>query len=483
MKGIPCVHRIKVLSEEQLAMIHEASLKLLERTGIRFDSADARARLLRCGALPHYSRKSVLTFPRSVVEDAITRVPRKVRYYARDPRWDIEYDGEHMFTYAGGGDPKMVDLDSGQVRPSTYSDIEMAACLGDALENCRFAAGLVEPTDVPPQMTGIKSVEAMMRNSVKPISSHAFDRQTVDFLAKMGACVAGGAEALRRRPLISLGGSPSSPLTYSEKMCDVLIRSAELGIPYSIVPCPICGETGPMTLSGSLAQQNAELLAGLVLLQSIDASLSTVYSGRVCVMDPRSGRDLWGTPEQCLAGVAMVQIARKYGMVSDVCGMNSDIPGWGLQMGLERMMTVLVPALAGAESVSGIGTGWEGASSLEAMVIDDEILNDVARLMRGIDVDEATLGVDVVDRVGHMGSFLAQPHTMEYLRKGEVRISELWDKRTSEAAAREGRRAVEEVARERVKAILKEHVPEPLDRDVDRAMTQVVKEAQRALVG
>ena len=482
MSGIPCVHHIKVLSEEQVDQIHEASLRMLERTGIRFDSEDARSRLLRAGASQHDSRRSVIRFPRSLIEDAIEKVPRKIAYFARDPAWDIEYDGEHMYSYAGGGDPKMIDLDTGQIRPSTYADIEMAVRLGDALENCWFAANIVEPTDMPPEMTSIKTAEAALRNSVKTVSTHAFNGPTVDFLARMGACVVGGEEDLRRRPLISLAGSPSSPLTYSQHICETLIRSAELGVPYSIVPCPICGGTGPMTLSGSLAQQNAELLAGLVLMQSIDRDLPTVYSGRVCVMDPRSGRDLWGLPEQCLAGVAMVQLARRYRMVSDVCGMTSDVPAWGLQMGLERMMTVLLPALAGAESVSGIGGGWEGASSLEAMVIDNEMMNDVGRLMRGIEVDEARLGTDVVDSVGHMGNFLAQRHTMDYLRKGEYRMSGLWDKRTSQAAARSGRKELQEVARERVRAILREHVPQPLDREVDRDLSQIVKEAQKALV-
>lgn len=482
MKGIPCVHHIKVLSEPQLEMIHEATLSLLERTGIRVDSEGARSRFLRAGASLHDSRKSVVRFPRSLIEDAITRVPRRIVYHARDPEWDIEYDGEHMFPYAGGGDPKMIDLDTGRVRPSTYSDIETAVRLGESLEHCRLAANIVEPTDVPPELSSVKTVEAALRNSVKPVSSHAFNGPTVDFIARMGACIAGGEEEFRKRPIIQLAGSPSSPLTYSEHMCETLMRSAELGIPYSIVPCPICGATGPMTLSGSLAQQNAELLSGLVLLQSIDANLPTVYSGRVCVMDPRSGKDLWGIPEQCVATVAMVQLARRYRMVSDVCGMTSDVAGWGLQMGLERMMTVLFPVLAGAESMSGIGGGWEGASSLEAMVIDNEIMNDVARLVRGIEVDEARLGLDVIDNVGHMGNFLAQRHTMEYLRRGEYRASGLWDKRTSQAVAREGSRSLLDVARERVRTILKEQTPKPLERDVERALSQVVKEAQRTLV-
>jgi trimethylamine--corrinoid protein Co-methyltransferase len=301
-------------------------------------------------------------------------------------------------------------------------------------------------------------------------------------MVKMCECVLGGEEAFRKRPLLSLASSPSSPLTYAEHVCDVLIRSAERGVPFSLVPCPIAGETGPMTLSGSLAQQNAETLGGLVLLQSVDPRLATTYCGRVCIMDPRSGKDLWAVPEQLLASAAMVQIARKYRMVSDISGMTSDIHRWDVQMGLERMMTVLVPFMAGADSISGMGGAWEGASSLEMMVIDNEIWNDIERLSRGFQVDQESLAQDLVDRVGPMGSFLSVPQTMKAIRAGEFRVSPLWDKRVSDKAAREGARTLQESAREKAKQILKEQVPEALDRDVLEGISRIAKEASKELI-
>jgi trimethylamine--corrinoid protein Co-methyltransferase len=199
-------------------------------------------------------------------------------------------------------------------------------------------------------------------------------------------------------------------------------------------------------------------------------------------MDPRSGRDLWGVPEEGLVSAAMVQIARKYHMVSDSNGMASDITRWDMQMGLEQMMTVMMPALAGTDSISGLGCGWNGASSLEMMVIGDEVFEDVARMLRGVRIDEGSLAVDLVDKVGHMGSFLTEPHTMDSIRSGEVRISRLWDKRSPEMAARDGFKPIQETARDTVRRILREHEPEPLDRDVVRGIGQVVKDASRTLL-
>ena len=458
MKGIKLDPNIKlrVLTGDQIQAIHEATLKILEITGVRFDSEDARKRLLRAGCISHPKRKRVVTFPRTIVENAVSKVTHRNIYYGRDRKSDIEYDGEHMFPYSGGGDPKMIDLDTGSVRPSTYEDVETAVRLGESLENSYYASSLVMANDVPPGMVVLKTFEASLKNSIKPISQYAPNKANLDFLLRMAACVAGGLEELRKRPLLSVSGSPSSPLTYGENNCEVLLMSVENGIPFQPVPCPICGETGPMSIGGAIAQQNAEILSGLVLIQTVTTELATLYSGRVCFMDPRTGRDLWGTPEEALVSASLVQMARRYGMVSDTNGMSSDITRWDMQMGLECMMTGLVPALAGAESISGIGGGWEGASSLEMMVIGNEVFNDISRFLNGFDVDEGTMGIDLIDKVGQMGSFLAERHTMDNLHKGEIRVSSLWDKRTASSARKEGFKSLQESARERVKSILRE---------------------------
>ncbi|UCE80621.1 MAG: trimethylamine methyltransferase family protein [Methanobacteriota archaeon] len=485
MKGISLNmnSRLKVLTDDQIEMIHEASLEILERTGVRYDSRDARKRLLDAGAEDHPTRKGVIVFSRPMVEDAIRKVSRSNVFPARDRRWDIHYDGEHMFPYAGGGDPHIIDLESGRQRPSTYADVEMAARLGDALENCHFASSLVMANDVPPELLVLKTMEATMKNSGKTAGGYARDKDTVDYLVKMWVCVSGGVEELRKRPLFSLSGSPSSPLTFSTQNCEVLLRCVEYGIPYSIIPCPICGETGPVTLSGALAQQNAEQLGGIMLVQTITTGLPTIYSGRVCVMDPHSGRDLWGCPEGALLSAALVQMAHRYGMVSDTNGMSSDITRWDMQMGYDHMMTGLLPALAGADSISGLGSGWEGASSLEMMVINNEVFNDIARIMRGIRVDEGSLAIDLIDRVGHMGNFIAERHTVDNLRKGELRVSSLWDRRSSDRAVREGFKPIQETAKDHIRRLLKEHEPEPLDRDVEYGIDQVIREAAKKLLG
>ncbi len=482
MQGVYNPGRLKVLTEEQVEAIHEASLRILERTGVRFDSPEASRRLKEAGAVPRRDRNNVLTFPRSVVEGAIRKIPFYGTYCARDSKNDVTFDGQHTFAHALGGNPAILDLETGRIRSSTLRDVETATRLQDALKNCHTASNLVVATDVPAPLLVIKTLEAMIRNTSKCVPGYALRVPEVDVLLDMGAAVVSGREALRKRPIFTLYGSPSSPLTYDEHVSDVILRAVENGIPVDIVPCPIGGGTAPLPLAGGLAQQNAELLAGVVLLQTVDPKIPSQYSGRLSFLDLRSGKNVWGLPELALASAATVQIAHRYHMTADVYGVTTDANAWGLQIGLERMIAALPPALAGADNLSGIGGAWENAASLEMMVIDDEIYEDVFRVIRGIELDEERLALDVIDKVGPMGNFLAQRHTMKYLREGDLRNSPLWDKRTMDKAVAEGIRPIQDVARERALRLLTDHVPTPLDPDVDRELSRIVAERSKELL-
>jgi trimethylamine--corrinoid protein Co-methyltransferase len=476
-RGVKSKFRLNVLSKEQIERIHEATLVLLERTGVRFDSEDAVARLLARGASRHDSRKNVLTFPRGLVEESLKKIPRYLTCYGRDPQKDVRFDGETTFSHTEGGNPNMLDMESSVVRMATVKDVQQATALADALENCHTVTTFVVATDVPGPLVVMKTMEAIMRNTSKPLSGYALKKDEVDFLFRMGSSLAGGDDAFRKRPLVSVYGSPSSPMTY-----DAMSRSAELGIPVDIVPCPICGGTAPQTLAGGLAQQNAETLGGIMLVQATNDKIPVSYSGRLTFLDPRTGRNIWGLPEMALTSAATVQMAHRYGLAADVYGVTADASSWGTQLGIERMMMAVVPALAGADGLSGIGGLWNNACSFEMMMIDHEIYSQVFRILQGIEVDDDTLALDIIDKVGAMGNFMGQMHTLNHLRKGELRLSPLFDKRPYEKAANDPR-FLHENARARIKKLLAEHTPAPLDRDQNAELTSIAKEAERKLLG
>ena len=481
MQGVKCGYRLKVLTDDQVDTIHEASLKILEKTGVRFDSEKAHARLLKAGAVKHPTRANVLTFPRSMVEDAIKKIPHYAKACARDPKNDMVFDGETMYAHSLGGNPLMRDMDTGEHRMSTLKDVQDATRLMDALPFCHSISNLVVATDVPPDVLPVKTMEAMMKNTTKCVSGYALDEDTVDIMVKMWACVTGGVEELRKRPLFSVYGSPSSPLTWDKHASEVMIRGAEYGAPVDLVPCPICGGTAPVTLAGGLAQQNAEMLSGVMLVQTVDPKIPNQYSGRLSMMDLRTGKNIWGVPEMALASAATVQIAHKYNMIADVYGVTADGNQFDMQMGIERVLGALLPAAAGADNLSGIGGAWDNAASYEMLVIDNEIFANVFRAVEGIKVDDQHLALDIIDKVGPMGNYLAQMHTMKNIK--EIRQSPLFDKRNPDKAKAEGVRPVQDVARDMAKKILKEHQVTPLDKDQDRQLVAVVKEAEKKLIG
>jgi trimethylamine--corrinoid protein Co-methyltransferase len=261
-----------------------------------------------------------------------------------------------------------------------------------------------------------------------------------------------------------------------------MLKGAEYGLPVDIVPCPISGGTAPITLSGGLAQQNAELLGGVMLIQTVSTKMPIMYCGRLSILDLRTGSNIWGVPEMAMVSAATVQIAHKYHMTADVYGVTTDTNSWDMQTGIERMEAAIVPGLAGADSLSGMGGMWGNSCSFEMLVIDNEIYADVFRTIRGFEVDDEHLALDIIDKVGHMGNFLSQPHTMKYLRLGEVRNSPLFDKRTSDRTKRDGFKALQTVAKEKAKKILKEHVPTPLDKGIERDLDKVIKEESKKLL-
>jgi trimethylamine--corrinoid protein Co-methyltransferase len=415
-----------------------------------------------------------------MVEESIKKIPRFGTSYARDPKNDHVFDGEHTYAHCLGGNPSMMDIDTGEVRMSTLKDVEDATRLMDALPYCHGISNLVVATDVPPQVLPIKTMEAMLKNTSKCVSGYALDEDTVDLMAKMWSCITGGLEELRKRPLFSVYGSPSSPLTWDKHASEVMIRGAEYGAPVDLVPCPICGGTAPITLAGGLAQQNAEMLSGVMLVQTVDTKISSQYSGRLSMLDLRSGKNIWGVPEMALVSAATVQIAHRYNMVADVYGVTTDVNMWDMQLGLERMMAGLLPAAAGADYLSGIGGAWGNAASYEMLVIDNEIYASIFKATEGFKVDDEHLALDVIDKVGPMGNYLAQMHTMKNIK--EIRISPLFDKRTEDKAKKEGIRPLQDAARDVAKRILKEHQPMPLEKDQAADLDATVKEATKILM-
>ncbi|HFD38998.1 MAG TPA: hypothetical protein ENJ31_04005 [Anaerolineae bacterium] len=285
--------------------------------------------------------------------------------------------------------------------------------------------------------------------------------------------------------MLTLSVSPISPLTFSADIAASIVEIARQSIPFGPLPCPTAGATAPLSLAGALAQQNAEVVAAIVLAQAVQPGLPIIYCGRLAMMEPRTGASVWGGVELGLASAATVQLGHRYHLPVNVYGFSTNAHGLEIQNGYERALNAAIPALAGADELSGIGEMAAGIMGAYAqMVCDDEIAASVRRLRQGFAVDDEALAVDVIARVmGGSRNFLGQRHTARYLRAGELFLTRLAERRGWEEWQKDGRQGMAERAQAEAERLLAEHQVPPLTANQERELDDLLAEAQRLLGG
>jgi len=238
-----------------------------------------------------------------------------------------------------------------------------------------------------------------------------------------------------------------------------------------------------MSLAGSLAQQNAEVLASVVLAQLVRPGLPIIYCGRLAMMEPRTGISVWGGVELGLASTGTVQISHRYGLPVNVYGLSTNSHVLDLQNGYERALNAIIPALAGADELSGIGEMEAGVmGSYAQMVCDNEIALSIGRVRRGFVADEEALAVEVIATVMNgPRNFLGQRHTVRYLRAGEILHTHLSERRTWEEWDRTGRDNIAERAQAEAERLLAEHQVPPLTEEQERELEKIMQEAAKEL--
>lgn len=319
-----------------------------------------------------------------------------------------------------------------------------------------------------------------MVNTTKPIRGPGTQTaREVRLLAEMAdiACPELGRKAL------TVGISPISPLTFPDSIVDAMLETARRDMILGPLPCPIMGATAPLSVAGSVTPQNAEVLASIVLVQLVTYGLPVIYRGRLSLMDPHTGLSVWGSPEIGVISAAAVQTAHCYGLPVDVYGLSTSSYVHDIQSGYERAFGALIPVLAGADEIPGVGEmdGGVNSSPLQ-LIIDDEILASIKRIRRGVTVDQDALALSVVDKVmNSTGNFLTEMHTVRHLRGGEVMAAGLAERRSWEEWDQAGRDDMADRAQAEAERPLAEHEVPPLTEDQERELDGVLRAAEREL--
>ncbi|MBN2549849.1 MAG: trimethylamine methyltransferase family protein [Anaerolineales bacterium] len=467
--------QLSVLTLEEVAAIHQATLRILGEVGLVLAHGESREILAGGGAKVRGER---VLLPAALVEQCITKAVKKVTLRGRGGEVKTLGDGSlHWHNLGGARD--IYDARSGQRRRALLQDVRDSARLLDALPGATTITPFFTPLDVPGALMSLAMYRHAIPNTTKPLQGPGVQTAAeVRFAVRMAEVVGPPGEVL------SLSVSPVSPLNLPDDMAEAIIEVARQGIAFAPLPCPTAGTTAPFSLAGALAQQNAEVLACVVLAQLVHPGLPMIYCGRLAMMEPRTGLSVWGGVELGLVSAATVQLAHYYDFPVNVYGFSTNAHTLDIQSGYERSLNAVIPALAGADELSGIGEMEAGVmGSYAQMVCDSEIAAGIRRLRRGFVVDDDSLAVEVVAAaMDGTRNFLSQRHTSRYLRAGEVLLTQLAERRSWETWEQEGQVGMAERAQAEAEHLLATHQPAPLSEDQDRQLDEIMLEAKSRLV-
>ncbi len=469
---------ISFLAKDEIEDIHNASLEVLENTGIRTASKEAIDILRQAGANVDYA-KNQATIPRNLVEEALRRAPKTIKLCARDPKYDFVLNKKEPHFTTSGFAPYITDWETGERRLSTSEDLARWIRVVDYLNNLHLTWMSVVANDVPAPMRGLIELVTALRNTGKHVEPEAFDAREAQYEIEIAAAIVGGKEQLKKRPIISAIQSPISPLRYEKGSIEAAIEFAKAGVPVVSLTMPLAGETSPVTLLGTAVITNAENLGNLVILQFASPGAPVIYGASSTVASPRTGACMIGAPERSMIHMALAELTHYYELPCMLAGGNSDSKTPDMQAGFEKAMTLTTLILMrGVDIVDGLGA-IDSANTMcpEALVIDNEIASGVMRACRGFEVNDDNLALDVIHEVGPGGIFLGQKHTLKHY-KTEIWLPEISDKNTYETWQKMGSKPMDKVAKEKVKEILATHKPAPISEDVEKEISQILNRAE-----
>jgi trimethylamine--corrinoid protein Co-methyltransferase len=467
--------RVQFLSDEQLVTMQEATLHILEEVGVKFPSEKALAIFADHGAEVDHQTQ-VVKIPRALVFKAMATVPRYFQVGARDPVCDFHLqEGATYFTTDGCG-VETVDLETRQRRPSCKADVGMMARVADYLSSIAFYWPMVSAQDHG-TTAPLHELDASWNNTVKHVQSETLMGELpARYALEMATVIAGSREELRRRPLFSLVLCTIAPLVQDAEGIDGALALAEAGIPVAFLAMPTLGTTSPATLAGALAVGDAEIISGTVLLQLASPSAPVSHSIMHGWADPRSGTYV-PYPVDARCRYAEVDMAHHWGMPAfgGAFGTESHEPGtW--QAAADVALDPLMIGLAGAEWVTGMGLNRSFTLLYpESIILDDELYHRARYALLSMEINAEALALDVIEHVSPGGHFLREKHTRKHMRS--AMIPGLAHQPGSDGKYRDPL----EVAREKVKWILDNHQPPPLEAAQQAELARILATADREL--
>jgi trimethylamine--corrinoid protein Co-methyltransferase len=468
----PKVH-LDILSEAEVRQIHTATLEVMESVGVRFPSLKALDILEAHGAKVD-RQTMVAKIPGQIVEEYLAKAPPTYTLAAIDPALDLPLDGNHSHLGTDGCGVEIIDAFSGERRMTIKRDVQDVARVADYLEAIAFHWLPISAQDCPPQSRSLHELEAVWSVSKKHLQTETIvNEREMRAAIEMAACMVGGREALRKRPVLSIMQCTISPLAHDGGSLEAGLVAAEAGLPIGYMTMASCASTGPVTLAGNLVVGNAEVLGALALMQMAYPGCPVYYAAAQTATDLRTGGYTGGGPEDFLFGAATNVLADFYKVPLSMgaYATGAKEPDW--QAAVDNSLSAFMAVSTLSDMLLGAGL-LHGSRilSYEMLLMDSEIWSILHALYQGIAVNAETLALDTIREVGPGGSFLAHKHTRKHMRERwqpsliDRRPYNIWEEK------RDGAR---DWAREKAQQILRDYHPAPLDPALQKELQRIIK--------
>ena len=469
--------KLDILSPEDVQRIHEATLQVIETTGIRFPSEKALDIWEKNGATVD-RHSMVVKAPKELIEDAIKRCPPDYTLAARDQNQDLPLDGNHVFIGTDGCGVQIIDLHTGELRTTRLQDVADIAKIADTTEEIGFHWVPVSAQDKPAESRGLHELKAVWENSTKHVQTESiYNEAEAHAAVEMATLIAGDVETLRKRPPLSIMQCTAPPLGHDGGSLDAALIVAGAGIPVGFMTMTSCLTTAPATLAGNLTVGNAEVISAAALIQLAHPGAPFFYAAAQTSSDLRSGAYTGGGPEDYLFGAATNVLANFYNMPLSMGSFATGAkePNW--QAGIDNSLSTFMACVSMSDMLLGVGL-LHGSRiwSYAQMLMDCEIFDIIHSMMKGIEVNDETLALDVIHNVGPHGNFLSQKHTLKHMR--DLWVPKFIDRRPYEIWQEKGDNAPD-WALAKAREIHKTHQPEPLDPQISREFSKIIASVEK----
>ncbi len=474
---------LSLLKRDEINVIIDFAKKLLDEVGVKIWNDEALEILKQNGADVNFKQK-IAKIPTHLLEEAVHKAPKSISLYTRDGKSNYLMGNNNVFFIPGSTAVKVIDRNTGAARASTTQDLVEFVRLVEGLDHIQLQSTAIIPMDVPEKLADRYRLYIVLCNSNRPVYTGAFTIDGAIDMKDMLLAVSGDEDNLAKMPRAVFVCCTSPPLKWSDLTSQNLMDLAIYNIPISVIPVPMVGLAAPPTLAGALIQHVAEVFSGIVLTQLIKPGCPVFFGGSPAPVHQKSSACLLGSIEAAMLDVAATQIAKTFSLPTDFyAGLtNSNIVDE--QSTAEAAMGMMLAAIAGINMIEGAGMiEFESCQSFEKIVIDNEIAGYIYRFLKGIDVKDETLMLDLFREIGPGGAFTsnirAMKLTLQYFNKEVHQIGPVFNIDGRKMWESKGGKDTLTKAKELVENLLRSYEPNPPPRDVVSELNKIMDDAAK----